>query len=85
MLHLSDRLGFGTELAPIVNLLQVRPADAFYSALQGATQHTLLSQHASPAEMLNMCRALCSDISVLRAWNFQDEQLELVAARLQPV
>ena len=76
---------FRTELASIVNLLQVRLADAFYSSLQGATQAILLSQHSDTAEILALCRALCSDISVLRAWNFKDEQLELVDARLQPV
>ena len=76
---------FKTELASIVNLLQVRLADAFYSALQGATQHTLHCQHASTAEMLDLCRALCADITVLCAWHFKDEQLELVAARLRPV
>ena len=76
---------FRTELASIVNLLQVRLADAFYSSLQGATQLILLSQHSDTVEMLELCRALCSDISVLRAWNFKDDQLELVDARLQPV
>jgi hypothetical protein len=76
---------FKTELASIVNLLQVRLADAFYSALQGATQHILHCQHASTAEMLDLCRALCADITVLCAWHFKDEQLELVAARLRPV
>ena len=74
---------FRMELASVVNLLQVRLADAFYSSLQGATQVILLSQHSDTAEMLELCRALCSDISVLHAWNFKDEQLELVAARLQ--
>jgi hypothetical protein len=35
--------------------------------------------------MLDLCRALCADITVLCAWHFKDEQLELVAARLRPV
>ena len=77
---------FRTELASVVNLLQVRLADAFYSSLQGATQFILLSQHSHTAEMLELCRALCSDISVLRAWNFKDDSEQLqVDTRLQPV
>jgi hypothetical protein len=35
--------------------------------------------------MMALCRALCADITVLRAWLFKDEQLELVSAQLQPV
>ena len=60
-------------------------SDTFYLALQGATRHTLHCQHASTAEMLDLYSVLCADLTVLHAWRFKDEQLELVAARLQPV
>ena len=61
---------FRTELASVVNLLQVRLADAFYSALQGASAAVMHAQHTSTVEMIDLCSSLCSDISVLRAWHF---------------
>jgi hypothetical protein len=76
---------FKTELALVVNPLQVRLADIFYPALQGATQHTLHCQHASTGEMLDQCLALCTETTGLSTWPFKDEQLELVALLLQTV
>ena len=50
-----------------------------------ARQDILISQleHASTVEMLDLSHAFCSEISVFRAWHFQDEQLELMAAQPQ--
>ena len=76
---------FKTELALVVNPLQVRLADIFYPALQGATQHTLHCQHASTGEMLDQCLAPCTETTGLSTWPFKDEQLELVALLLQTV
>ena len=76
---------FRTELASIVNLLQVRLADAFYSALQGASADILSSQHSKTVDMIELCHALCSDISVLHSWHFSEEQQAAVAARLSQV
>ena len=48
-----------------------------------ARQGILISQleHACIVEMLDLGRALCPEISVFRAWHFQGEQLESVAAQ----
>ena len=48
-----------------------------------ARQDILISQleHARIVEMLDLGRALCSEISVFRAGHFKDEQLESVAAQ----